>query len=387
MADSIEWDQRMRGWLLISGDFAHHGGMDRANLELARFLSADTHIHLVAHSVPDEFDRNPNVTVHRVPRPYGKHLLGQSLLAQTGRLWASRLSAEGYRVLVNGGNCRWKDANWLHCVHAAYPSSAVGGLSRRVMNRALHSLNRRAERQAIQNARIVICNSRRTSRDAVELLGANPDRLRVVYLGTDASQLSKITPEERRAARSRMVWDDRPWVGFVGQLGNKVKGFNTLYTAWRELARDKHWDANLVVIGEGPDRLVWERRAASDALGGRILFLGFRTDVPAILAGCDVLAAPSLYDAYGLAVHEALCRGLPAIVSAAAGASERYPSEFGDLILTDPSSPGELADRLRHWRANIDSFALRIRPLADVLRARTWADMARDIRDCIESSD
>ena len=69
--------------------------------------------------------------------------------------------------------------------------------------------------------------------------------------------------------------------------------------------------------------------------------------------------------------------------SASAGVSERYPPEFADLILDDPENPGELADRLRDWRANLDSLALRIRPFADELRSRTWADMARDIRDTI----
>ncbi len=370
----------MIGWLLIAGDFALNGGMERANLELARFLAVDEPVHLVTHRAAEELSANPNVTVHRVPRPFGKDLLGQPLLARAGRKWASRLSGDGFRTVVNGGNCRWPDVNWLHCVHAAYPSPAVGGFSNRAKIHAVHRLNRRAERRAIRHARAVICNSRRTARDAVELLGVPPERTRVVYLGCDPVEVPPVTDSERRAARSRLGWDERPWVGFIGQLGNRVKGFDTFYSAWRSLCADPAWDANLAVIGEGPTRSAWEARAAADGLEGRIRFLGFRTDVPAVLAGCDALAAPSRYDAYGLGVHEALCRGLPAIVSASAGVSERYPPDLAELILQDPENPGELADRLKHWRTNLDSFAIRIRPLADELRSRTWADMARDIR-------
>lgn len=373
----------MTGWVLVAGDFASHGGMDRANLELAKFLAAEAPVHLVTHRAAEELVSEPNITVHRVPRPFGKHLLGQPLLALAGRRWAARLTGDGSRVVVNGGNCRWPDANWIHCVHAAYSPHAAGGFSRRAKAHSVHRLNRRTERRAIRIARVVICNSRRTARDAVELLGVKPDLAKVVYLGVDPERLPAVSAPECRAIRARLGWADRPWVGFVGQLGNRVKGFDTLYAAWRDLCHDPAWDANLAVIGEGPDRPTWEARATSDGLDERIRFLGFRADVPAVLAGCDALAAPSRYDAYGMAVHEALCRGLPAIVSAAAGVSERYPPEFAELILDDPENPGELADRLRHWRANLDSLALRIRPFADELRSRTWADMARDIRDTI----
>jgi glycosyltransferase involved in cell wall biosynthesis len=371
------------GWLLVAGDFVRHGGMDRANLELARFLAAEHPVHLVTHRADDEIAKLPNVTVHRVSRPFGKHLLGQPLLARAGRQWAARLAREGYRVIVNGGNCRWSDANWVHCVHAAYPAPVAGGFLRRVRTRAVHRLNRWTERRSLRAARVVICNSRRTARDVVELLGVDPGRVRVVYLGIDPARLTPVTRADRVAARARLGWDERPWVGFVGQLGNRVKGFDTLYAAWRDLGRESAWDANLAVIGEGPDRPAWEGRAAADGLAGRVRFLGFRADVPDVLAACDAVAAPSRYDAYGLAVHEALCRGLPAIVSAAAGVGERYPPDLADLILTDPESRTELAARLRHWRANLESFALRVRPLADELRSRTWTDMARDIRDAV----
>ena len=373
----------MTGWLLVAGDFVPHGGMDRANRELARYLAADAPVHLVAHRVDPELAAHPNVTVHIVPRPFGKHLLGQPLLAHTGRQWAARLAREGFRVVVNGGNCPWPDVNWVHCVHAAYPAPKSGGAIRRLKQEFVHSRDRRAERRAIRSARLVLCNSRRTANDVVERLGVGAERVRVVYFGCEAQRLTPVTAADRAENRRRLGWGDRPHVAFIGQLGNRVKGFDTLFAAWERLCREAGWDADLAVIGDGPDRPAWQSRAIARGLVDRVRFLGFRTDVPEILAACDAVVAPSRYDAYGLAVHEALCRGLPAIVSAAAGVSERYPPELHDLILTDPESPAELAERLRHWRANLDSYAARVRPFADELRSRTWADMARDIRDLV----
>jgi glycosyltransferase involved in cell wall biosynthesis len=66
--------------------------------------------------------------------------------------------------------------------------------------------------------------------------------------------------------------------------------------------------------------------------GDRVRFLGFRTDVPEIPSALDGLVHPR-YEAAGLSVHEALCRGLPAIVTACAGVAERYPADLRHCLL------------------------------------------------------
>jgi glycosyltransferase involved in cell wall biosynthesis len=144
------------------------------------------------------------------------------------------------------------------------------------------------------------------------------------------------------------------------------------------LCRDPAWDANLAAVGAGAGLPIWRERAIADGLAGRVSFLGFRTDVSRILAAAELMVHPARYEPYGMGVHEALCRGLPAIVSAAAGVSERYPPDLGELILNDPESPSELAERLRYWRRNAESLSARVRPLADELRSHTWSDMARE---------
>ena len=76
------------------------------------------------------------------------------------------------------------------------------------------------------------------------------------------------------------------------------------------------------MVGTGANLPRWKAQADADGLAGRIRFLGYRTDVPDILAGCDALAHPARYEPYGMAVQEAVCRGLPVFVSSAAGVSE-----------------------------------------------------------------
>jgi len=368
----------MTGWVVVACDFTPFGGMDRANLALAGYLADRGPVHLVTHRASEDLAAHPNVTVHLVPRPLGRNMLGEPLLAWAGRRWARRLARDRLRVVVNGGNCLWPDVNWIHYVHAAFPTPATGGWIHRAKTRVHHALSLRSERLALRAARVLVCNSRRTASDVVNRLGVEPDRVRVVYLGVDPRQFHSITPDERIAARNWLGWDDRPWVGFVGQLGTRVKGFDTLYAAWHELCRDPGWDANLAVVGTGANLPRWQARAASDGLAGRIRFLGYRTDVPEILAGCDAVVHPARYEPYGMAVQEAVCRGLPVVVSSAAGVSELYPPELADLVLPDPEDVGGLVDRLRAWRRDMAAWPGRVADLAAAFRAYTWDDMAAD---------
>jgi glycosyltransferase involved in cell wall biosynthesis len=115
-------------------------------------------------------------------------------------------------------------------------------------------------------------------------------------------------------------------------------------------------------------------------------FLGFRDDVAEILAACDALVAPARYEAYGRAVQEALCLGLPAFVTRCAGVAEHYPLQLADLLIPDPDDAGDLAARLRAWRQCVDGYRDAVAPLAQKLRAHTWNRMAAQIVEIVEAA-
>jgi glycosyltransferase involved in cell wall biosynthesis len=288
------------------------------------------------------------------------------------------------KVVVNGGNCPVPAANWMHYVHAAYRPELPASRLRRWKGRLTRPIDLRAERAAARVAPVVICNSERTRQDVIERLGVAPERAATIYCGCDGALFRPAAHVERESLRERLGWPaGRPVVLFVGALGDRRKGFDTLFAAWQLLCRNPGWDALLAVAGRGAELPLWEKRAAHVGLSEHIRFLGFRTDVPDLMRAADALAHPARYEAYGLGVQEAVCCGLPAIVSASAGVAERYPANLADLLLEDPDDVHELADRLRQWRANCESFVARLRPLSDALRAWSWDNMARDIRAAI----
>ncbi|HET7464304.1 MAG TPA: glycosyltransferase family 4 protein [Longimicrobium sp.] len=375
-------------WLVAAGDFVTTGGMDAANHALASYLArSGRETHLVAHRVDAELAALPGIHVHAVPRPLGSHLLGFPLLARRAVQAWRRVSAGGRRVvaLANGGNFGGA-ATWLHYVHAAYEPEIAGRPLRRMVEHAAARAARRDERAVTSRARVVIANSRLTARHASELLGAAPARVHVAYYGADPERFRPPSPEERRDARRALgIEGDAPVLVFVGALGDRRKGFDTLFRAFSLLAADAAWDAALLVAGAGGEVDEWKRRAAAAGLERRVRLLGFRPDVRRVLFAADALVAPTRYEAYGLAVQEAVCCGLPAVVSRAAGVAERIAPPLDALLLADPDDADELAARLRAWRAGVDAHRAAALELAAVLRAWTWDQMAARIVDIVES--
>ncbi len=372
-------------WLIVAGDLTPLGGMDAANHALARYLGAREQVDLVTHRAWPDLAAMPNVTVHHVWRPLGRHLLGSPLLSTTGRRVWRRLRPSGAEAVVNGGNCAIDRVNWVHYLHAADLVPASGSSARRARLAVARRRNLAAERRALHMAHVVICNSRRTRADVIEKAGVDPSRAHVIYYGGDSVRCALVETEEREAARAALLQPSgRPLVGFVGALGDRRKGFDTLFQAWHELCGCPQWDADLIVVGEGAELPLWRRRAEDAGISDRIRFAGFRTDVPRILAALDALVHPARYEAYGLAVREALSRGIPALVTASAGVAEQYPPELGGLLIEDPDDPGELQSKLLAWRRDLEQVRTCLLPFSDALRRHTWDVMAEQIADCVK---
>ncbi len=358
--------------------------MDKANLALAQYLADQgTPVHVVCHSVDAALASHPLVSVHQVNRPAASFLLGSPLLDLRGRRVARQVTRQwpGARVVVNGGNCIWGDINWFHCVHHAWSQQLPGGPP---LLRAKYDLGtwraRNREKAAVRIGRLFVANSNRTREDLIRHLHVDPERIHTVYLGAE-SEWGPATVEERCASRESLgIPDARPVAVFVGALGlEHTKGFDTLFEAWRRLCARPDWDADLVAAGSGNALPMWRQKAEEYQLGSRVRLLGFTTGVRELLAGVDLLVSPARYDAYGLNVQEAICRGIAAIVSTRAGVSERYSPEFAPLLLTDPENPEELMERLLLWRSQMEAWRKRFQDFGRQLRAYSWHDMAERI--------
>jgi len=376
----------MKSFAMVTGDFALTGGMDRANYALADYMARlGGPVHLVAHRVDPQLASFPNVAVHRVPKPLQSYTFGAPLLARRGRQVGRMVTADKGRVLTNGGNCCYPDVNWVHYVQAAYRSDMPASWARRVKQRIEYPIQRQAEKRALLQARLIICNSQATQRAIIEGVDVVPERTVVIYYGTDPARFFPSTFAERATTRERLGWPtDRPVAMFVGALGDRRKGFDSLFEAWSRVSKRSR-EAVLMVVGRGAELEKWKLRAAEAGLAEQIRFLGFRKDVPDLLRAADLLIAPTRYEAYGLGVHEALCCNLPAITSVHAGVAEQYTGECRNWLLPDPDNADELG-RLIDTVLENPALAMDDRQsLGERLRSWTWDRMSESIARTIET--
>ena len=72
---------------------------------------------------------------------------------------------------------------------------------------------------------------------------------------------------------------------------------------------------NLLLIGDGPDRLAVEAQAKEMKLFEHMQFLGIRDDVPSLLQAMDAFLLPSLFEGLPVSAIEAQVAGLKTFLS------------------------------------------------------------------------
>jgi glycosyltransferase involved in cell wall biosynthesis len=92
------------------------------------------------------------------------------------------------------------------------------------------------------------------------------------------------------------------------------KGITYALLAFADILPE-YGDAYLVIAGDGELRPSLEKQVRDLGIMERVFFLGWRDDVPTLMAGLDVYLVPSLWEGFGLVLLEAMSRRLPIIAS------------------------------------------------------------------------
>ena len=129
----------------------------------------------------------------------------------------------------------------------------------------------------------------------------------------------------------------------------------------------------LLLAGDGPLLEAARTKARATRVRDRILFPGFETDVPGLLASLDVYVSPAIAEGLGLATIEAMAAGLPVVATTAGGTPEVVESGVtGVLVL--PGRPAPLTEALNGL---LRDPALR-RSMGEAGRARAVAEFGED---------
>ncbi len=256
------------------------------------------------------------------------------------------------------------------CLEATFPSWLDAG-DRSGIVAAVHA----RARDVLALADQLVVPSRRAMEPFVDL-GVPAERFAVVANGVDVEALRRVPAPAAGPGPLR--------VGFLGTL-LPSKGLHVLLAAMRGLPPGA---ATLDVHGNAApyhgDSGYLTRCFSTLRPGDGVRYHGpyGLDELPRILAGIDVLAAPALWhEAFGLTVREALAAGRPVLVSRVGGLADALPDRGAGFVLP----PGDVPA----WTAALADLAADrslVRRLAAAGRhlARDFAAMAGELADLYE---
>jgi glycosyltransferase involved in cell wall biosynthesis len=203
----------------------------------------------------------------------------------------------------------------------------------------------RAYVRVLYNRRVdrVVAISRRI-RDVLVGVGVAPERIRIIPSGVDVARF--VDSEASRDTVRETEWcvgPSDPVILVVGALVHR-KGHAGLLEA-AHLLQAAGLRVCYAFCGDGECRGDLERQAERLGLSRAVHFMGWRGDVPRLLAGADAVAVPSLHEGLGVAALEAMAAGRPVVASRTGGLAEVVSQgETGWLV--PPGDPRELAQAI-----------------------------------------
>lgn len=173
----------------------------------------------------------------------------------------------------------------------------------------------------IKNADLIIFLSEKNREDIIKRVNYKPKRIKVVYNG--------ITPRLRNLAEeSSIIFENNFIIGFVGLL-YEGKGLNYLIDAFSEVNRIFP-DSKLVIVGDGPDKQKFVKKVIELNLKNNVIFTGYQKNPIRYMKGFSLMVVPSLSEAFGMVILEALYVNIPVIGSNVGGIPEVL--KYDDLL-------------------------------------------------------
>ncbi|WP_213954726.1 glycosyltransferase family 4 protein [Variovorax sp. dw_954] len=293
----------MRCSFLVPGDLnAHTGGYtyDRHIIEALRASGWQVEVHALGDGFPSPAAEALARTARVV------EALPDGALAVVDGL--------AFGVLDELAHRHAQRLRWVALVH--HPLSLETGLDP-ARQRALYE----SERRALAAVRGVIVTSPFTAR-GLDAFGVPPSRVAVVVPGTEAAPPATGSGGEGLSLLCVATLTPR-------------KGHALLVEALASL-QDRAWTLHCVGSKTMDAACASALCDAIDKRGlrERIVLHGDKAEgeLPAFYAAADAFVLPSFHEGYGMALAEALARGLPVISTRAGAIPDTVPTEAGELV-------------------------------------------------------
>lgn len=158
----------------------------------------------------------------------------------------------------------------------------------------------------------------------------------------------------------------------------RQKGYGDLLEAAQRVKAEQV-PVRFVAVGQGPLEEEIRARHASSGLGDLFSFLGYRDDVPRILAAGDLFVLASHYEGLPIALLEALAAGLPSVATSVGGVPVVVRNGVEGLVVP-PRRPDLIAEAVMR-------IATDVKLCAELSAAASRRARAYDIRQTLQTTE
>ncbi|HEY0141059.1 MAG TPA: glycosyltransferase [Thermoanaerobaculia bacterium] len=157
--------------------------------------------------------------------------------------------------------------------------------------------------------------------------GVDEAKMRVVHNGIELDRFRRDRASTRTQVEREFRLPHGAKIAVTVAVLRPKKGIEVLLEAAKRVP-----DAYFLIVGDGPKREEWNALAEQLGVADRIRWAGYRRDVDALLAGCDLFVHPSLDDAFPTVLLEAMAAGLPVVATRVGGIPEIVSEFTGTLV-------------------------------------------------------
>lgn len=157
----------------------------------------------------------------------------------------------------------------------------------------------------------------------------------------------RISEDELNVARMQYDINESDFV--IGSMGRMLqdshKRFSDLIQAFAVFSKGKE-NVKLLLVGDGPEKLGYEKLAEDLGVSEKVIFVGYQSDVHLYYRMMNVFALVSAREAFGLVLAEAMLNKLPVIATKVGGMKYIVDDkETGFLVV--PFQVEEIAERFQ----------------------------------------
>ena len=188
----------------------------------------------------------------------------------------------------------------------------------------------------------VIAVSEKTRLHYLQSGGLPPDKVITLYNGVnisrfkimDATQTAKLKQELHLPLNSKII--------ITVAVLREPKGIQFMIRALPAIL-EQCPDVHYLIVGDGEHGAALTDLVTALAIKNHVTFAGHRTDIPDLLACCDIFVLPTLKDALPTVLIEALAAGRPIVASNVGGVPEIIENGVNGLLVS-PGDPSKLAE-------------------------------------------